>query len=100
MRQLIIENRLLIPIFVQVKVKELNPALAIHAALFFNSPDGATELDTRKIETMEQVIFDLPDETQEVELDPGLLAERVNFEGYEDSEVFFLRLASIKNCLN
>lgn len=101
MKQLIVENRLPVPIFVRVMAKEIkDEPLIILASLFFERPEGTTEDDTREVEIMQQFIVDLPEATSYTELDPGALAGNVDFEVYDDHETLFIRLKNLRQGSN
>lgn len=101
MKQLIVENRLPVPIFVQVLVKEIkDPNLIISASLFFERPEGTTEDGAKEVRTMQQYVVNLPESTSYTELDPGVLAGNVDFEVYEDRETLFIRLKKLRQGTN
>lgn len=99
MQQFLIENGLPVSIFVKISLEETDtensPCLV--ASLFFDEPESAIQtLNVREIETMQQYIFDLPNDDIFVKLDPGHLAGSVNFSVAEDHELLLVRLASFK----
>lgn len=101
MKQLIVENRLPIPIFVRVVVKEIkDQSIIVSAGLFFEKPDGTTEDNVREVENMQQFIVGLPEATSYTELDPGALAGNVDFEVYDDRETLFIRLKNLRQGQN
>lgn len=104
MKQLIIENRLPVPIFMKVeevsRKDEETGNNIIEVALYFEQPEcDEPELHIRKVEIMQQFICDLPDNSW-VEMNVGDLGQCVNFEASEDAEMLFVRLAGLRPARN
>ncbi|MFH1193502.1 MAG: hypothetical protein V1661_00740 [bacterium] len=102
MKQFIIENLLPKSVFVKISPGETDgessPSLA--ASLFFEQPEfDNPAMNVREVESMQQYVFDLPDDVF-VELNPGHLAGSVNFGVGEDHELLLVRLTSINHGRN
>jgi len=104
MKELIIENRLPVPIFMKVemtsKIDEETGENIIETLLYFEPPECENpELYIREVETMEQYTFDLP-ENSRTDLNLGDVGRCVNFETVEDHETLFVRLISLRPAAN
>jgi len=104
MKQLIIENRLPVSIYVRV---EMTPRIdaetdkkIVETVLHFEQPQcDKPELCIREVATMEQYTFDLPGDPL-IEMNADDMVQYVNFGVSEDTEKILIQLIDFKPARN